>query len=606
MNPTPSTLPLRVVLVGTARTATTSLPAEETRFAVTHHARLPDALRALGSTNPVSAPRCVVLEVPDAADLAALRAVRELVPDVPIVAVLPLEEAGDGARAVRAGALEVVAAGAGPEALVRAVLLAVERRRSGEHAAVQRLVRDVAAGITTPAEPEERGARAPVVLALVAILVFLALELVFGGGVADLSTLLVFPVALVAARAGRGPAIWVAVVALVGAASSHVVSAEGIELLPLGVQILILFGVAAIADGGRKRAEEHARLLRTVIDGTTEAITVRDLDGRYVVVNEAFARLVRHPREAIIGRQPSELIDAETAAGWDASHRAVLAAGEPRRHVYTMNVPGGLRQYAVVKSPLRTTDGDLSGVIMSARDETLVRKLEADSTRVFDLVPDLLARFDARGGLQQANGAWTTILGWTDEELRSRPLPTFVHPDDIPEATTLWRGGEGVAIVRMAARSGGWRAIEWTITRDDDFVVGAGRDVTERVELRRALTEGDQRFRSLVGALRGTFVAMFDHDLRYTFADGEAFDLVGLDRRVLGRSLHEVIPHRAREFAPRYRAALAGEDQRFVTPVRGGRTFAVHIGPVRDADGVVVGGMLICQDITPVTLEAAA
>ena len=59
-------------------------------------------------------------------------------------------------------------------------------------------------------------------------------------------------------------------------------------------------------------------ILQAVIDATPDAIFVKDLDGRYVLVNQAAARFV--------GRQPAELVgkhDFEIYAGTHTSQVAV-------------------------------------------------------------------------------------------------------------------------------------------------------------------------------------------------------------------------------------------------------------------------------------------
>lgn len=49
----------------------------------------------------------------------------------------------------------------------------------------------------------------------------------------------------------------------------------------------------------------------------------------------------------------------------------------------------------------------------------------------FKLSRDLLCIRRSNGYFQQLNSAWTETLGWTIEELRSRPWWEFVHPEDL-------------------------------------------------------------------------------------------------------------------------------------------------------------------------------
>jgi len=89
------------------------------------------------------------------------------------------------------------------------------------------------------------------------------------------------------------------------------------------------------------------------------------------------------------------------------------------------------------------------------------------AARLPDLSADLacVAGFDGR--FRQTTGDWGALLGWTDEQLRSRPLLDFVHDDDavatrahLAEA----RGGGSVSRFqnRFLVADGSTRWLLWT------------------------------------------------------------------------------------------------------------------------------------------------
>jgi PAS domain S-box-containing protein len=108
--------------------------------------------------------------------------------------------------------------------------------------------------------------------------------------------------------------------------------------------------------------------------------------------------------------------------------------------------------------------------------------------RFFELSPDLLwvAGFD--GYLKRVNPAWERLLGWTVEELTSRPYLEFVHPDDhertqaevarLSEPRTETRDFE----VRFTTRDGEcrWLLVSAQGSPEEEVVYAAGRDITER------------------------------------------------------------------------------------------------------------------------------
>lgn len=131
-------------------------------------------------------------------------------------------------------------------------------------------------------------------------------------------------------------------------------------------------------------------------------------------------------------------------------------------------------------------------------------------------------------------------------------------------------------------------------------VVSVGRENTRARAARQALTNSEALFRTVVRNLPNGAVFVFDHDLRYLVADGEALlQSVGSSSQALvGKTLAEVAtPEHLEALTARYRAALAGESQRFEA-VRGSKTYALDIVPVRDEQGNVSAGVALVYDVT--------
>lgn len=136
-----------------------------------------------------------------------------------------------------------------------------------------------------------------------------------------------------------------------------------------------------------------------------------------------------------------------------------------------------------------------------------------DFARFFDLSLSLLCT--AEGGsntFDQLNPAWEKTLGWTREELRSRPFTEFIHPDDL-EGTFAIIGDmaeRGLPAVnfenRYRHKDGSWVWLSWVGTLRDGTFYAAARDISE---YRRTLDELERVNREL-----SHFAYAASHDLQ--------------------------------------------------------------------------------------------
>jgi diguanylate cyclase (GGDEF)-like protein/PAS domain S-box-containing protein len=116
---------------------------------------------------------------------------------------------------------------------------------------------------------------------------------------------------------------------------------------------------------------------------------------------------------------------------------------------------------------------------------------QARISRLFEMTSDLLATVSTDGNFTLLNPAWEHALGWTREELISRPLVELVHPDDVEETLVcMLSGARHEAELenftnRMRRRDGEWRSLAWSGRCDGEVWYIAARDVTDRESRKR-------------------------------------------------------------------------------------------------------------------------
>jgi PAS domain S-box-containing protein len=170
------------------------------------------------------------------------------------------------------------------------------------------------------------------------------------------------------------------------------------------------------------------------------------------------------------------------------------------------------------------------------------------NARHFELSRDMACTASFDGYYLRLNAAWTETLGWTLDELRSRPFVEFVHPDDRErterETAGLAEGGVTVDFTnRYATKDGGWRWIDWQAmaSMDDGVIYASARDVTDRKLAETALAASAHQTRQILDMAHEAFVSI---DAQGAIIDWnlEAESTFGWSRNeVLGRPVSETI-----------------------------------------------------------------
>ncbi len=125
-----------------------------------------------------------------------------------------------------------------------------------------------------------------------------------------------------------------------------------------------------------KELEERNALLKSVFEGTGDALFVKDLQGRYILANRTFATICKMEPNQLVGLQAHDLLDAETAAILNEQDRAVISAGEAKTFEYAVQRDDGLHAYLTNKAPYRDANNNVVGLIGVVRDITEQKQIE--------------------------------------------------------------------------------------------------------------------------------------------------------------------------------------------------------------------------------------
>lgn len=217
------------------------------------------------------------------------------------------------------------------------------------------------------------------------------------------------------------------------------------EQLQLFIFVLVggaLSLVIELLRRAREGMEHNRRLLDAIVSGSTDAIFVKDRDGRYLLANHAAAHFVGRPRDEFIGRRDAELF-APASAELIALHDAeVIASRKVRICDETLDSEQGTRLVlSVSKGPLFDEQGTLIGLFGIARDITERKRSELaqrEAAAVFESSYEGIMILDAQQQIVRVNPAFTRITGYNpDEALGHRPL--WLAADTISADDSPWR-----------------------------------------------------------------------------------------------------------------------------------------------------------------------
>ena len=280
-------------------------------------------------------------------------------------------------------------------------------------------------------------------------------------------------------------------------------SDPSVHLLLVQVVLIVLAATglglaAAVEERGEaaRRLAETTSLLRGVTEGTPDVVFVKDLDGRYLLINR------RAPATGGVGggdRTDRRVSSTPHPAADPDLRRLVLETGEVRTDEYA-EVGRRRRTFLATKGPVRDAQGDIVGIFGISREIT-TRKLERmllngilEGTHDLVSAVDLDFRFVAFN--QALKDEYRKGFGVDLVRGRSSPTswPTTRGPGPAPPLLGRAFRGE-----RRARPGHGTHTAEAMVDvlasplRDEtDHVIGGaliGRDITKAREAETALGE---------------------------------------------------------------------------------------------------------------------
>jgi PAS domain S-box-containing protein len=123
----------------------------------------------------------------------------------------------------------------------------------------------------------------------------------------------------------------------------------------------------------RKRTREIGNILRY----TPDMVYMKDLDGRYVLINTRFETLLGMANDAVRGKKDDDILPESVARQFRDHEARVLATGRPVQVEERIVHGSADHTYLSVKFPIFDDQGNISGICSIATDITAEKKAQA-------------------------------------------------------------------------------------------------------------------------------------------------------------------------------------------------------------------------------------
>ncbi|MBD2576432.1 PAS domain S-box protein [Oscillatoria sp. FACHB-1406] len=386
--------------------------------------------------------------------------------------------------------------------------------------------------------------------------------------------------------------------------------------------------------------QESEQRLKAILDNTTSAIYVKDLEGRYLLVNPEVLRIFNLSEAELLGKSDREILQSEFVESFMANDRKVLEAGIPLKFEERVLLSNGKEHsYISIKAPLRDESGNIYAICGLSTDITELKQVEAqlrESQGVLHLfvehAPSAIAMFDRQMRHLAVSRRWLS-----NYQLNERDVIGRSYYEIFPNLDEGWRelhnkalNGEFVNVeeveVTLANGSKEWLRYEihpWqdrtgkigglTIgsefigdrKRDRDKLQQLARTLEERVRERTAqFKDSEAKFRAILNNIPHK-AWLKDRESRFVAVNLPFCDALGLKpQELIGKTDDDICsPELAREYKERDRAVIAsGKQQRveedWITPEGEYRWVETYKRPIFDDDNQVTGTAGIAMDIT--------
>ena len=285
---------------------------------------------------------------------------------------------------------------------------------------------------------------------------------------------------------------------------------------------------------------EQYKLFASISDGSTDAIYVKDIHGRYLLFNKEAARTVGKKPEDVIGKDDFSIFPAHEAEAIVDGDRKIMESRMSSTYEEVVTTVDGIVTYLSTKGPTFDTEGKVSGLFGIARDITERKRMENSLLAnekshkvILQTALDGYWLVDMQHRILEVNDAYCQMSGFSKLELLSMSIPDLEVLETLEDVNGRIQKiiAKGELRFESKHRCKDRNVIDVEVSvrylPAEKLMVVFTRDITKRKLAEEALKKSEERYR---GLLTNMDVGIVAHraDTSIAMCNSAASQLLGL------------------------------------------------------------------------------
>jgi len=270
-------------------------------------------------------------------------------------------------------------------------------------------------------------------------------------------------------------------------------------------------------------------LYKAFFDQVSFMIWIKDMKGKYISVNQNFAKLCNMKEEQIVGKTDYDLFPKDLADKFKKQEAKVIRLKKNLDFVDSINDRYGSSWYEIIRFPLVSEEGTITGIAGFAMDITRRKAFEEElqdsktlQKAILDNIPHMAWLKDTEGKYVMVNEAFLNyfnrskddIIGQSDYDLYEKHQADEYRKKDLQ----VYKQGIPINFFEIEKTHLGKRYSE---TRNTPVVDESGKvigitgilmDITEQKIAEKTLIRNEEKFKDLVTLLPEVVFEHFNGD----------------------------------------------------------------------------------------------